>query len=324
MKTREPDAGGRKAERIAWIALAAALAGVTFAVPVADRLSAPGPASARLKVFELTGVGSQGRWTLEPVSGFNYWWKTFPQAEIKVDPGDSVVIRLHSADVTHVFYAPTLRLGPVLIEPGHAELLSFRAAAAGTHTFYCMSVCGHCHFFMRGEIVVGAGGLPADSTAPPEAVCMHDLAPPAGGDAAAQGEYLFRSMGCIACHGEKGTGGIQNPNYARQTVPRLNLLYRTLSLEDEEECGRLQEIIEKGTVRPGGADLGAGRELRRLVFLKYLSVRSVIREGRIPARADTLSYRPPLAMPSWGARLSERDIDDILLYLLRHQAWEEL
>ena len=71
------------------------------------------------KVFNLTGIGSEGKWTLEEVSGYNYWWKSFPTASIQVDENDVVVLRLKSSDVTHIFYAPTVGVGPVSIEPGH-------------------------------------------------------------------------------------------------------------------------------------------------------------------------------------------------------------
>ena len=70
-----------------------------------------------------------------------------------------------------------------------------------------------------------------------------------------------------------------------------------------------------------GEDIGIPQQTR--VLAQYRTVRDVIRSGRQPARSDTTSFSPPLAMPAWGTKLTEHDIDAILVFLLRNQVWED-
>ena len=276
-----------------------------------------------VKVFNITGIGSQGRWTLEEVSAFNYWWKAFQRAEIHVEPGDSVVLRLQSADVTHVFYAPTLNVGPVTIEPGRVEVVGFRAVGAGIHYYYCMSICGDCHYFMRGSIAIGTIVETAGSPLQTADLCLRHTPEPPGLTLAAHGEYLFQRMGCVACHGERGKGKIPNSNYVKKTVPQLNRLFETLSMSGKGDAEKLWKLIEIGKSPEQLQEMPTEIRRQRIVLSKYQAVRDVIKEGRTPARADTVSFVPPLAMPAWGDKLSERDIDAVLVYLLQNQEWEE-
>lgn len=276
------------------------------------------------KLFNLTGLGSEGRWTLEEVRGYDYWWKSFSPATIDVAEGDLVVLRLKSADATHIFYAPTLGIGPVSIEPGHVEVVSFRAATRGIHEYYCMAVCGDCHFFMRGRIIVGVENRPDTiicSTRFP--LHQHELGEPTTSSLEDRGESLFHNVGCFACHGQAGKGGVPNPNYVRRTVPALTTLARTLSLVDKDAAERLAHLIEDGKNADQMADMDTGIPRQSLVLAKYQIVRDVIAKGRIPLRADTLSFEPPLSMPMWSQKLSERDIDALIVYLLKQQSWEE-
>lgn len=277
------------------------------------------------RIINLTGVGSEGIWTAEPVVGYDYWWKMFESASIEVDQGDLVVLRLQSSDVTHVFYAPTLGVGPVTVEPGHVEVVSFLAGKQGIHEYYCMEVCGDCHFFMRGKIVVGGGlseAMPSFSTQSSSA-CEHQHQAPVTSDLYEQGEHLFRAMRCVACHGEGGMGGVPNPNYVKSTVPALNTLARTMALEDREATDELIKLIKQGKNVDEMADMDTGIPRQRLVLAKYQIVRDVIHEGRPSARADATSFEPPLSMPMWGQKLSDRDIDALVVYLLKQQSWED-
>ena len=82
-------------------------------------------------VFDLTGVASAGVWTVRPVNGLNYWWRSFEPATLYVTEGDEVVINLRSADVFHRFYLPSFSVGPVAIEPGHTVMVRFKAERHG-------------------------------------------------------------------------------------------------------------------------------------------------------------------------------------------------
>jgi len=277
------------------------------------------------KVFNLTGIGSIGRWTLEEVRGYNYWWKSFSPAAIEVDEGNLVVLRLKSADATHIFYAPTLGIGPIAIEPGHVEVVTFLAGKKGIHEYYCMAVCGECHFFMRGRINVGHVNEPAvvAASTQPDPMCRLDIHEPMGSSLYDRGKYLFRKMGCITCHGEGGIGGVPNPNYVKGTVPPLTTLAKTMSLEDKEAAELLGKLIEESKDFEQLAERSTDIPRNRLVLAKYQIVRDVIEKGRPAARADTTSFQPPLSMPMWQERLSQRDIDALVVYLLKQQSWED-
>lgn len=277
---------------------------------------------AQVKIFTITGLGSQGRWTLEKVSGYNYWWRTFSAAEIELTEMDSVILRLQSADVTHIFYAPTLGVGPIVIEPGLVKMVAFKVKSPGIHYYYCQSICGECHYFMRGRIVVGEVKL-RDSLDLTLQDCAVNLDEPVSTELYNRGKYLFAKMGCIACHGPAGEGGVVNPNYIKRTVPALNRLAQTMSIYDEEEAARLSYLIEFGKKLEQIESLELDIANAEVVMEKYKIVRDVIRKGRAAARADTTSFSPPLFMPSWEHKLTEQDIDAILTYLLKVQVWEE-
>ena len=277
------------------------------------------------KVFNLTGLGSLGKWTLEDVCGYNYWWKSFSPATIEVDDGDLVVLRLKSADATHIFYAPTLGIGPIAIEPGHVEVVTFRAGNKGIHEYYCMAVCGECHFFMRGKIKVGKVNEPelVIASTQSDPTCQHDLHEPTSSSLYDKGKFLFRQKGCTTCHGEGGKGGVPNPNYVKGTVPTLTTLAKTLSLDDKEAAEQLVKLIDESKNFEQLAERSTDIPRNRLVLAKYQIVRDVIEKGRPAARADTTSFEPPLSMPMWHQKLSQRDVDALIVYLLKQQSWED-
>lgn len=315
-----------------------------------EQRHALGQYPAEAKVFNLTGIGSEGTWTLEGVRGYNYWWKSFSPAAIEVDEGDLVVLRIKSSDVTHIFYAPTLNIGPVYVEAGHVEVVNFRVEKQGVHEYYCMSVCGDCHFFMRGKIIVGdrIDATLAVSSDQSSSLCVHKprgvvgsgfpgslkgsldgkfgwggRGAAAGSNLEDIGRYLFQRMACVACHGEGGKGGVSNPNYVRGTVPALSSLGETMSLADREACEEFIKMVEEGKDVDQIAEMETGIPRQSLVLAKYRIVRDVIAKGRPALRADSTSFEPPLSMPQWSLRLSERDIDALIVYLLKQQSWEE-
>ncbi len=139
-----------------WLAIAsvaATVVGVPAAVVSYERsLTSGGPNNAQ--VITLTGIGSQGLWTLEDVVGHSYWRRQYERATLKLVAHRPVILRLKSADVTHSFYSPELKVAPAVVEPGHVTIVEFTAPGAGKYEYYCVAVCGECHPFMRGDIVV--------------------------------------------------------------------------------------------------------------------------------------------------------------------------
>lgn len=92
-----------------------------------------------------------------------------------------------------------------------------------------------------------------------------------------KGQYLFQKVGCVACHGIGGRGGVHNKNMdIGEEVP--SLIYVSDGYTKEE-------------------------------------LKKVIQDGRYPARARSKDPVPPLWMPAWKDKLSEEEIDSIVEYL---------
>lgn len=167
------------------------------------------------QVITLTGVAASGVWTEDKVHGGNYWKRDFKPARLNLVEGEKVLLVLKSADVTHRFYSPYLGIGPIEVKPGHVEFVTFTAPAPGTYIYYCDVICGECHFFMRGTIQVLSTAAAASRTPTPTVsiqTCPRALAPPSTDDPVMQGEFLYRKLGCIACHEGPGAGvGINVP-----------------------------------------------------------------------------------------------------------------
>jgi len=275
-------------------------------------------------VIHLTGVMKDGVWTEETVNATNYGSRTFEPAELRLNKGERVLLKLTSADVTHGFYVPELDLGPVEIEPGHVVELEFEADTTGTFTYYCTTVCGHCHHFMRGLIHIGpVAESPNPLTMPPGLACpSHQPTLKAPSSLVEQGRALFSKTGCTACHNNDGRGGILNPNYIKFVVPGLDSLAERMYLFDPEDVTTIVDLLEED------ADLGALEEdppFRRYnrFLAQYHSVRGVIQNGKPAGYRDSTLAAPPLHMPAWHAVLEDRDIDAIIAYLLTKYPWDE-
>lgn len=119
-------------------------------------------ATAADVTFTLTGVSEGGVWTEEEIAGHNYWRRTPGPARLAVRTGQTVRIRLKSADVTHGFSIPDLDVGPVLVEPGHVAEVAFTPEEPGEYLFQCTTRCGECHEEMLGSLVVLGEGETLD------------------------------------------------------------------------------------------------------------------------------------------------------------------
>lgn len=101
---------------------------------------------------------------------------------------------------------------------------------------------------------------------------------PAYGSKVEQGAAVFQRIGCVACHGPDGSGGIRNPN-----------------MDIGEEVPPLTHVGE-----------GYSKE----------EIKEIIRDGRYPAKARKEDLAPPLWMPAWKDKLTEEEIDAVAEYLL--------
>jgi mono/diheme cytochrome c family protein len=276
------------------------------------------------RMIRLTGVMKDGVWTTETVTSLNYGLKSFSAADIKLREGERVLFKLMSADVTHGFYVPDLGLGPVEVEPGHVVEIPFEAQKRGTFTYYCTTVCGDCHHFMKGFIRIGEEGtIPASSPSVAAGLCAHDFPSlPRQSPLTDLGRDLFERKGCIACHGESGRGGVSNPNYIKFTVPGLDSLAERMYLYGPEDVETVIDFLEEEIDLKTLEDDPPFRRYNRFLA-QYQSVSDVIRIGKPAGRRDTTGVHPPLNMPSWDAVLSDRDIDALIAYLLTQYPWED-
>ena len=77
----------------------------------------------------------------------------FTPAEITLQRGEPVLLRLHSEDVTHGFFLRPLGIDTT-IEPGKTNEIPVMPKQAGRYTVICDHFCGSGHGNMKMTIVV--------------------------------------------------------------------------------------------------------------------------------------------------------------------------
>ena len=128
-------------------------------------------------------VGKQWMWKAEHPGG---------QHEINslhVPTGRAVQLTLISQDVFHSFSIPAFRVKREAI-PGRYNTVWFEATTPGTYHLFCTQYCGTNHSAMIGDIVVQT---------PEEYKAWLDSST-SGNSLAQDGERLFTSLSCAACH----------------------------------------------------------------------------------------------------------------------------
>ena len=320
-------------EIITLITIVVILIGTPFAVsinsPWNNKNSKTGKPHTR--IINLTAVAGQGIWTEDKVDGLNYWNTQFKRANIILTKGEKVIFRFTSVDVTHSFYVPEIGLGPVIVEAGHIYDVPFTTDITGKFTYYCTTVCGHCHLYMRGNIVILTNEeknnpdivkkLTLD-TIRPECCNVNPKMPVKASSFVQHGKMLFKNKGCYLCHGEAGKGGVYNPNYAQKFVPTLNTLADKLKLSDKDEADSIIKYLESGSNLEKLNDNPPFETYNRF-YAQYGSITKKILDGAPNVlRLDSLGCNPPLLMPSWNHHLSKRDINSIIAYLINIYDWE--
>src|SRR5580698_2366235 len=149
-------------------------------------------------------VGKQWMWKAEHPGG---------QHEINalhVPIGQPVQLTMISQDVFHSFSIPDFRVKREVI-PGRYSTVWFQATDPGTYHIFCTQYCGTLHSGMIGEVTAMT---PADY--------KKWLDESTSGMSLAQnGERLFASMGCNACH--SGNAAARGPNLAGVYGSKLTL-----------------------------------------------------------------------------------------------------
>ena len=149
-------------------------------------------------------VGKQWMWKAEHPGG---------QHEINalhVPIGRPVQLTMISQDVFHSFSIPDFRVKREVI-PGRYSTVWFQATEAGTYHLFCTQYCGTAHSAMIGQIVAMA----------PDDYTRWTQQSTSGMSLAQNGERLYSSMGCNACH--NGTAAARGPNLAGVYGSKLQL-----------------------------------------------------------------------------------------------------
>jgi cytochrome c oxidase subunit 2 len=128
-------------------------------------------------------VGKQWMWKAEHPGG---------QHEINslhVPTGRPIQLTLISQDVFHSFSIPAFRVKREAI-PGRYTSVWFEATTPGTYHLFCTQYCGTEHSHMIGDVVVQT----------PEDYNKWLMGSTSGASLAQNGERLFASLSCTACH----------------------------------------------------------------------------------------------------------------------------
>jgi len=131
-------------------------------------------------------VGKQWMWKVEHPGG---------QHEINalhVPVNEPVQLTLISQDVFHSFSIPDFRVKREAI-PGRYTSVWFEATKTGTYHLFCTQYCGTDHSHMTGEVVVMS----------PEDFRKWLAGSTSGQSLAQDGERLFASLSCNACHNSR-------------------------------------------------------------------------------------------------------------------------
>lgn len=309
-------------ERAATILIILLLVLVPAAVFFYGHNQRPAWSASGIRTLDLTGVASGGVWTLDSVSSINYWWKQYTPATIHLELGETVLLRLRSADVYHQFYVPALNLGPIPVKPGVVEAVELRATRPGAFQYYCTYMCGNCHFYMRGWIIVTPHGeKPVEPDPLSCPACLPDYGPRPSGDRIALGSYLYLSMGCGTCHGVEGQGGIENYNYINGEIPAHNNTVEKFFLNAQEDADILLSVIRNGSVVD---ETSEASEISNFAIVKarFVAAKDLIRQGKNAAPLDLKGPSPPLQMPAWRYKLTDQEIDAVIGYFLSLYDWD--
>lgn len=150
------------------------------------------------------------------IVGKQWMWKAeHPGGQHEIDAlhipvGQPIQLTMISQDVFHSFSIPDFRVKREVI-PGRYSTVWFQATEPGTYHIFCTQYCGTQHAGMIGEVTAMT---PADY--------KRWLDESTSGTSLAQnGERLFESMGCNACH--NGNATARGPNLAGVYGSKLTL-----------------------------------------------------------------------------------------------------
>ena len=187
----------------------------------ATRLSALTPPG---QAMEIHIVAKQWMWKTQHPNGAR------EINALHVPVGEPVRLAMTSEDVIHSFFAPAFRIKQDVL-PGRYTRAWFSATKVGSYHLLCTQLCGTEHARMIGDIVVMAR---ADFSQ-----WLADQ--PHADDLVREGQALFASLGCSACH--DGSPKVR--------APRLDALYgRSVDLADGSQAVMDDSFIREMILRP--------------------------------------------------------------------------
>ena len=215
------------------------------------------PAAASARAPHFTIVGHQWWWQV------NYDDPSTPGSfttanELHVPVGETVRIRLVSADVIHSFWVPGLQ-GKIDLIPGDTNEIRIHAEKAGTYRGQCAEFCGMQHANMAFTVVADAPSRYAAWIAGQQSLAKEPM-----DSLTASGRELVTGGPCAMCHTVRGT------NARGQVAPdlthvgsRLTLAAGTLpnNLGTMEAWIANAQSLKPGTKMPTLTQFN-GRELR--------------------------------------------------------------
>jgi cytochrome c oxidase subunit II len=179
-------------------------AGVVFPVAVLTVLlfyalhgdAEPGPATERIEV-----TGEQWWWRVHYLDANGR--RDFATAnEIRIPAGQRVELALHTGDVIHSFWVPSLA-GKLDMIPGRVNRMILEVATPGEYRGQCAEYCGGPHARMA-LFVIALHPAQYDAWKSQQ---RRDSVPPATGEAE-RGQARFRDRGCGVCHRVAGTDAV--------------------------------------------------------------------------------------------------------------------
>jgi len=128
-----------------------------------------------------------------------------------------------------------------------------------------------------------------------------------------KGEKIFQ-LYCTACHGKNGKGGVRNPNYVNEFIPRLNTLSEQMFIHKKEKQDAIISILkEYDDLLEAGSQPDIPGFFK--VIAKYMSVKNTILMGRVVEKKDQKGAEP-MHMPAWGETISEEELSSLIAYLI--------
>lgn len=214
------------------------------------------------------------------VIGHQWWWEfNYPDLgistanELHLPVGQTVDLRLRSADVMHSFWFPR-QAGKRDLVPGRENQLWFTPDSVGVYPGQCAEFCGTSHALMAMRLHVDGVEDFERWVEQQRAEATDQVgAPPADPLVAAGREIFFGAGGCISCHKIRGTvaAGVLGPDLTH-VGSRGTIAAGVLENTPENLAAWIKDPQE---VKPGNLmlDMGLSDDQARQVAAYLLSLK---------------------------------------------------